>query len=81
MIDAKTKQEDWYRSFRSQLVLGWIACNALLVAIVTSTDFTNLFSPSVGNSYMSFILWATAGLAAFRMLGSMMYLILRLFAA
>ncbi|KAL1919164.1 uncharacterized protein VTP21DRAFT_2546 [Calcarisporiella thermophila] len=75
--DAKTKMEDYYKSFRTHLVLAWIACNAILVAVITSQGFDPLFTggQTLGNKYMSFLLWCVAGLAAFRFLGSIAYLI------
>ncbi|KAL0092812.1 glycosyltransferase family 2 protein [Phycomyces blakesleeanus] len=72
-------KEDYHRSFRTHLVLAWIASNALLVAFVTSTPFSTIYVESVGTTYMSVILWVNAGLSAFRFIGSMMYLVLRLF--
>ncbi|KAI9019485.1 chitin synthase 1 [Phycomyces nitens] len=75
---SKSK-EDYHRSFRTHLVLVWIASNALLVAFVTSTPFSTIYVESVGTTYMSVILWINAGLSAFRFIGSIMYLVLRLF--
>lgn len=75
----KHDKEDYYRSFRTYLVLAWIGCNALLIALVTSTQYDTLYSDSTGTTYMAFILWANAGLAVFRFMGSIMYLLLRLF--
>ncbi|KAI8064971.1 chitin synthase 1 [Thamnidium elegans] len=87
----KTKQDDYYRGFRTRLVLSWIACNVILVAFVTSGNF-QLFLPytdktktleeiqnSVGVAYTGFILWTVAAMAAFRFLGSLLYLVLRCF--
>ncbi|KAF7729318.1 Chitin synthase, class 2 [Apophysomyces ossiformis] len=72
-------QEDYYRSFRTHLVLVWIGCNALIVALVTSNEYDTIYIPSAGNTYMYVILWTNAGLAAFRFFGSVMYRLLRLF--
>ncbi|KAI9249437.1 chitin synthase-domain-containing protein [Phascolomyces articulosus] len=79
-------QEDYYRSFRTHLVLVWIACNTLLVAIVTSSSYRDPEDDSVlpktaANSYMMAMLWVNAGLAAFRFSGSIIYLVLRLFSS
>ncbi|KAG1247647.1 hypothetical protein G6F68_014114 [Rhizopus microsporus] len=70
----KTKQDDYYRGFRTRLVLTWIGCNAVLVACVTSNRFQ-----SMGSLYTGCILWTVAVMAAFRFLGSLLYLILRCF--
>ncbi|KAL0079551.1 chitin synthase [Phycomyces blakesleeanus] len=74
-------QDDYYRSFRTHLVLIWIACNALLSVCITSTKFDTIYQESIGTTYMSVILWVNTGLAAFRFLGSFTYLILRLFSS
>lgn len=86
-----TKQDDYYRGFRTRLVLAWIGCNALLVAFVTSGSFQSLLPNSaqtqsseqyqneIAAGYTGFILWAVAVMAAFRFLGSVLFLILRLF--
>ncbi|KAI9497204.1 chitin synthase 1 [Zychaea mexicana] len=78
---AAFNQEDYYRSFRTHLVLAWIACNALLVAFVTSPEYDTIYVASAGSTYMAVILWTNAGLAAFRFCGSVMYLLLRLFSS
>ncbi|CAO3637942.1 unnamed protein product [Cunninghamella blakesleeana] len=80
--DAKTKQEDYYRSFRTRLVLSWIISNLALVAVITNTtvlpgtlgDFENRSS-----YYLAFILWSVAGLSVIRFTGSCLYLIFRIF--
>ncbi|OBZ91077.1 Chitin synthase 1 [Choanephora cucurbitarum] len=71
--------DDYYRSFRTHLVLVWIACNALLVVFITAVDYQSIFQESVGTSYMAFMLWANFGLGFFRFLGSIMFLLLRIF--
>ncbi|KAK5801928.1 glycosyltransferase family 2 protein [Linnemannia elongata] len=77
--DAKTEQEDYYRAFRTRLVLIWCASNALLVSIITyggdqKNDAYNVRS----KVYLGFVLWSVALLSAFRFIGSMIYIILRL---
>ncbi|KAL1926303.1 hypothetical protein VTP01DRAFT_6000 [Rhizomucor pusillus] len=80
-VPATPNRDDYHRSFRTHLVLLWIACNALLVSLTTSTQYDIIFVESAGETYMAVILWTNAGLAAFRFVGSLMYLILRLFSA
>ncbi|KAI8332866.1 chitin synthase 1 [Chlamydoabsidia padenii] len=75
----KLNQEDGYRSFRTHLVLVWLACNAFLVALVTSTPYQTLYIPSAGNTYMLVILWTNAGLAAFKFINAVIFLILKVF--
>jgi chitin synthase len=79
--DAKTKQEDYYRSFRTRLVLSWIISNLVLVVIITSaTTFDWIASfETRSTGYLGFVLWSVAALAAIRFVGSTLYLILRIF--
>ncbi|KAF9966690.1 Chitin synthase, class 2 [Mortierella alpina] len=67
--DAKTKQEDYYKMFRTRLVLTWMFSNAVLVI---ANDKNAMFNP-----YLSMIFWSVAALSAVRFVGSTMYLILR----
>ncbi|KAI8369071.1 chitin synthase 1 [Blakeslea trispora] len=69
----------------------WIGCNAVLVAFVTSGTLHSFMVRSntslsaheyeafVGSTYTGFVLWMVAGLAAFRFVGSVLYLMLRWF--
>ncbi|CAG8515161.1 12896_t:CDS:2 [Dentiscutata heterogama] len=81
--DAATKKEDYYRMFRTNLVLAWMFSNALLVVFFTSDTWNNFFmSKSTGtvvfNPYLTFIFWSVTGLSAFRAFGCIWYLILRM---
>ncbi|OZJ04234.1 Chitin synthase 1 [Bifiguratus adelaidae] len=80
-VDAKTKQDDYYKAFRTRLVIFWILSNIILVAVITNRDLAgSLGSVSQrGNGYLTFILWSVAGLSAFRFLGAVTYLMLRMF--
>ncbi|KAF9336137.1 Chitin synthase, class 1 [Podila minutissima] len=75
--DAKTKQEDYYREIRTRVLLAWIMSNAALVALVTSNIFGDFTKTS--QVYLGIVLWSVAGLALFRFIGSVTYMILRLF--
>ncbi|KAI7905099.1 chitin synthase 1 [Cokeromyces recurvatus] len=79
--DSKTKQEDYYRAFRTRLVLSWIITNLILVVIISNTTTFNWMGSFQTRStdYLGFILWSVAGLAAIRFTGSTLYLILRIF--
>ncbi|KIJ45918.1 glycosyltransferase family 2 protein [Sphaerobolus stellatus SS14] len=80
--DAATQQEDFYRQFRTNVLLAWTLSNALLAAIVlsaTGNAATESANTTV-NGYMSFILFSVAGLAFVRFCGSTLYLIVRIFA-
>ncbi|CAG8457477.1 10701_t:CDS:2 [Paraglomus brasilianum] len=79
---ASEKQEDYYKNFRTRVVLAWIVTNGALVGILTSTSETLskiLTEEQRSNIYMAIILWSVAALAFFRFIGSMLYLLFRLF--
>ncbi|BFZ65301.1 Chitin synthase, class 2 [Saitoella coloradoensis] len=82
--DAATKQEDYYKAFRTRVVLAWIISNAALVAVILNLG-SSVNSVSISNSssatsvYMAILLWFVAGLSLFRFLGSVLYLIIRMF--
>ncbi|KDQ51532.1 glycosyltransferase family 2 protein [Jaapia argillacea MUCL 33604] len=80
--DAATQQEDYYRTFRTKVLLSWTLSNALLAAaIVTATGkASSKGASSTVNGYMAFVLFSVAGLAFIRFLGSSLYMIIRLFA-
>ncbi|KAF9900434.1 Chitin synthase, class 1, partial [Lobosporangium transversale] len=74
---VKEKQEDYYREIRTRVLLAWIMSNAFLVALVTSAAFGDFTRNST--TYLGIVLWSVAGLAFFRFVGSVTYMILRLF--
>ncbi|KAG9324906.1 hypothetical protein KVV02_008468 [Mortierella alpina] len=87
--DKKTKQEDYYRMFRTRLVLTWMFTNAALIIAMTSSSSGFLMRKGgegvIGgskndmfNPYLSMIFWSVAGLSSIRFIGSTLYLIMRL---
>lgn len=83
---AAEKQEDYYKGFRSAVVLVWIGCNIALVAVVLETGGQSnltlagsVTDNSKANTYMAVVLWSVAGLSAFRFIGAMWFLIVRMF--
>jgi chitin synthase len=80
--DPATQQEDYYRSFRTNVLLAWTLSNALLGAgIVAATgNAATKGSAATVNGYMAFILFSVAGLAFIRFIGSTSYMLIRLFA-
>jgi len=79
------KQMDYYRGVRSIVVLLWIVTNFALVAGVLSTAGLERISPTSdqeeqrANFYMAVVLWSVAGLSAFKFIGRMWFLIVRMF--
>ncbi|KAH7927646.1 glycosyltransferase family 2 protein [Leucogyrophana mollusca] len=79
--DPATVQEDYYKTFRTNVLLVWTLSNALLAAVVVAATPQQGQPPSAAvNGYMAFILFSVAGLAFVRFLGSTTYLVVRLFA-
>jgi chitin synthase len=84
VLSASEKQEDYYKGFRSGVVLFWIICNFGLVAVVLSTAGLERITTSTTESnkstiYMAVVLWSVAGLSLFKFLGAMWFLIVRMF--
>jgi len=78
------KQEDYYKSFRSNVVTAWMITNFILVAAVLNIagfDRINVHDTEQQNStiYLAVILWSVAGLSLFRFIGACWFLIVRLF--
>lgn len=86
VLSSSEKQEDYYKGFRSSVVLIWMGCNIALVAVVLSTGGESNLTldgatadNSKANTYMAVVLWSVAGLSAFRFLGAMWFLVVRMF--
>ncbi|KAK0208700.1 chitin synthase [Desarmillaria ectypa] len=84
--DATTKQADHDRNSRTNVVLAWVGSNMVMIVVFTSTVFTNWVTEHVEiennaafNPYLTFLFIALAGLSAVRFIGSLLYLIFRLF--
>ena len=83
-MSASEKQEDYYKGFRSWVVLFWIICNFGLVAVVLGTAGLERISASTNDSakstiYLAVVLWSVAGLSLFKFAGAMWFLIVRMF--
>lgn len=90
---VQEKQEDYYRGIRSAVVLAWMFCNMALVAVVLNTgglDRIRMGKSSSGMTkeekqlqrstlYMAVVLWSVAALSAFRFIGAMFFLVVRIF--
>jgi chitin synthase len=83
------KKEDYYKGFRSVIVLAWMFTNLALCSVVLQAGGMQVVisqnkSAAEQNAdnnakiYLSVVLWSVAGLSAFRFLGAMWYLVVRL---
>lgn len=84
---AQDKQEDYYKGFRSGVVLAWMFCNLALCAVVLQTaglEVTveegerDIERNRKAKIYMMIVLWSVAGLSAFRFVGAVWFLIVRM---
>ncbi|RFU30957.1 hypothetical protein B7463_g5381, partial [Scytalidium lignicola] len=78
------KQEDYYKGFRSGVVIFWLVSNFALAAVVLSTAGLERINTSKDDNtkstiYMAVVLWSVAGLSAFKFIGAMWFLIVRMF--
>ncbi|KAI9142080.1 chitin synthase-domain-containing protein [Paraphysoderma sedebokerense] len=71
--DAKTKQDDYFKLFRTNWVLLWITLNGILIAFLT----TNLLDPKFAKTYLVALFFSVAGLSLIRFTGAMLYLVFR----
>ncbi|KAJ3855614.1 glycosyltransferase family 2 protein [Lentinula lateritia] len=81
-VDEATKQEDYYRTFRTNVLLAWTLSNGLLAAIIVEAN-AKASDSGANNSvkgYLTFLLFSVAGLAFVRFVGSTTYMVVRLFA-
>lgn len=83
IVSDVEKQEDYYKGFRSAVVLVWMFCNFALAAVVLSTTGLERLNPKSSNTqratiYMAVVLWSVAGLSAFRFCGAVWFLVVRL---
>ncbi|PQE05733.1 chitin synthase 2 protein [Rutstroemia sp. NJR-2017a BVV2] len=83
-MTAEEKQEDYYKWFRSSVVLFWLVCNFALTSAVLSTTGLERIDTSTDDTtkstiYMAVVLWSVAGLSTFKFLGAVWFLIVRMF--
>ena len=84
VLSEAEHQEDYYKGFRSAVVLVWMFCNLALAAVVLSAG--GLASVKIGKDsdatlrstiYMAVVLWSVAALSLFRFIGAVWFLIVR----
>ncbi|KAM0432329.1 hypothetical protein ACHAPT_004870 [Fusarium lateritium] len=82
------KQMDYYKGVRTGVVLIWMVTNFGLGALVLNSASLDRISPKKdkeedltkrSNIYMYIVLWSVAGLSAFKFLGAMWFLVVRMF--
>ncbi|KAF2170294.1 glycosyltransferase family 2 protein [Zasmidium cellare ATCC 36951] len=87
-VTAEQKHEDYYKGFRSAVVLAWMFCNLALAAIVLNTAGLQRVNVKDNNEetttqratiYMAVVLYSVAALAAVRFIGCCWFLVIRLF--
>ncbi|KAJ3395671.1 Chitin synthase, class 2, partial [Chytridiales sp. JEL 0842] len=70
----KTDDDDFFKQFRTNVVLAWLASNGILCYIFTSPAFINVIFPTSTsnpektrtNPYLTFLFWSVAFLALIR---------------
>ncbi|KAI3651406.1 hypothetical protein MP228_003748 [Amoeboaphelidium protococcarum] len=75
--DVATKLEDWYKTFRTRIVLAWLFSNALLIAVLTNEQLSVKLggTNADSNPFLAVMFWSFLGLTAIRFIGSCIYLI------
>ena len=81
--NPQEQQEDYYKGFRSAVVLVWMFCNFALAAVVLSAGGLERVAVKDASTqratiYMAVVLWSVAGLSLFRFCGAVWFLIVRL---
>ena len=89
VITPEQKHEDYYKGFRSAVVLAWMFCNLALAAVVLNAGGMDRITVGTSTSdeveeerstiYMAVVLYSVAALAAVRFIGACWFLVGRLF--
>ena len=84
-VSEEDRQADYYKGFRSAVVLVWVFCNFALAAVVLSAAGLEEFSTDNDSTenkratiYMAVVLWSVAGLSLFKFMGAMWFLTVRM---
>ncbi|KAI9093812.1 chitin synthase-domain-containing protein [Phlyctochytrium arcticum] len=84
--DAKTKQEDYFRQFRTSVLLWWMFTNAAVVVILTNDALSEQMFTKLGidgnngqfNPFLKFTFYSVLGISVIRFIGCTAYLIQRM---
>ncbi|KAK5673836.1 hypothetical protein LTS12_029698 [Elasticomyces elasticus] len=87
VVSEEERQADYYKGFRTAVVLVWVFCNFALAAVVLSTAGLEQFggedNESTSNQratiYMAVILWSVAAISIFKFCGAVWYMVVRMF--
>ncbi|KAI9356488.1 chitin synthase-domain-containing protein [Zopfochytrium polystomum] len=79
-IDPKTKQDDFYKNFRTKVLLCWVITNYMIIFVFTNDDIVNAMFPNRSsgtnlNPYFTFLLWSVTLLSCIKFTFSAVYLI------
>ncbi|KAJ3011050.1 Chitin synthase, class 2 [Thoreauomyces humboldtii] len=87
--DVKTKQEDSFKQYRTNLLLSWMFSNALVIIILTNEKMQKILYTSFGksgtngqddgqfNPFLRFTFYSVMAISAFRFIGCVLYLVTR----
>ena len=86
VVPEEERQADYYKGFRTAVVLVWVFCNFALAAVVLSTagleQFGGKDNEATSNQratiYMAVILWSVAAISIFKFCGAMWYMVVRM---
>ena len=84
VMSEAEKQEDYYKGFRSGVVLAWIFCNFALGAVVLNAagldriEVKNNANIQRSTIFTAVVLWSVAGLSVFRFIGALWFLTVRM---
>ncbi|KAI8803323.1 chitin synthase-domain-containing protein, partial [Cladochytrium replicatum] len=80
--DVKTKVDDYFKLYRTRVILFWILCNGVLTVLLTTdpvltimTSRVDITSGRAVNPYLTVIFWSVAGISGIRFFGSCAYLV------
>lgn len=85
VVTPEQKHEDYYKGFRSGVVLAWMFCNLALAAVVLNAggidrvDTSENAEEERSTIYMAVVLYSVAALAAVRFIGACWFLVIRIF--
>ncbi|KAI8816432.1 chitin synthase-domain-containing protein [Fimicolochytrium jonesii] len=83
--DAKTKQEDHFKQYRTNLLLSWMFSNALVIIVLTTPALAGKVMTGLGvtqrqedfNPFLKFTFYSVLGISFVRFLGATAYLVNR----